>query len=470
MKVTAKNKDRSLVMKVKASFGESIDENELNRFSRMALRGFLKPNMTKRNVIEYTGPVGISLAERLKKPMSKRDFFFIMEHILVAAQNVQANKLLQSYLRLDLRYVFFNESTKELHFLYAPISGKMGNNTTVADLVETIIYMAKPAAEKDTEYVSRFHYFFNGMKPFNPEKLEAFIQREDRSVVNTIKKNHAGQSGFITSKQRDYYAHYDGRETGRDGDDTALLDDEATGLLEDEEATGLLADDEATGLLSDYYSDGGYNEATGLLQDEESTGLLTDDGYGSGNDYNNANDYYGGSHYYGGDQYYGNDDCNQETGLLTDEGEATGLLIDDEEDGTALLSESAVVYPELYRVQTGECISVNKPVFRLGKERSYVDYFVTNNNAVSRSHADIITRNSGYFVLDLNSKNHTYINGQMLAVQVETQIYDGDTLLLGNEEFVFRQIPQSRTQNGCPSCGRPTQQGAAFCAYCGSRL
>ena len=93
--------------------------------------------------------------------------------------------------------------------------------------------------------------------------------------------------------------------------------------------------------------------------------------------------------------------------------------------------------PFLVRKSTKEKILINRDVFKIGKERSYVDYFVTNNNAVSRSHADIITRGNKYFVIDLNSKNHTYINDQMLPVQVEMEICDGDRLKLGNEEFIF---------------------------------
>ena len=101
------------------------------------------------------------------------------------------------------------------------------------------------------------------------------------------------------------------------------------------------------------------------------------------------------------------------------------------------MTENEVHYPTLYRVLTAERIALNKPVFRLGKERSYVDYFVTNNNAVSRSHADIITRGGRYFVQDLNSKNRTFINGQAIPPQCECEIFDGNRLTLGNEEFIF---------------------------------
>ena len=77
-------------------------------------------------------------------------------------------------------------------------------------------------------------------------------------------------------------------------------------------------------------------------------------------------------------------------------------------------------------------------MFRLGKEKSYVDYFVNNNIAVSRSHADIITRGNRSYIKDLNSKNHTYINDREVPVHYEVEINDGDRLKLGNEEFVFR--------------------------------
>lgn len=371
MRYKAKTKDCHLIVKAKASWGEEIDEKALDAFARIYLRGFLKPKVIKKNVVEYSGPVGISLYERLKKPVSKRDFLFIMEQIVVAVQKIHSNNLALNKVVLDIRYVFINDVTKEIQFLYVPSSKDVENPGVVA-FIESIVYSVIPAAEKDTEFVSRFIYFLKGQKAFKPELVEKYIAKEDRSVVNTIKKQNAGQSGFMTSKQKHYYEHYDGH------------DDDPTGLLgEDDDSTGLLGEDD--------------DEATGILDDDEATGYLAED-----------------------------DD------------DATGLLGSEDEDGTALLDESqSVHYPTLFRVLTEETISINKPVFRLGKERSYVDYFVTNNNAVSRSHADIITRGNKYFVIDLNSKNHTYINDQILAVQCETEIRDGDRLKLGNEEFIF---------------------------------
>lgn len=89
------------------------------------------------------------------------------------------------------------------------------------------------------------------MKPFDITKVEAFVAKEDRSVVNTIKKQNAGQSGFMTNKQRHYYDHYDNKGSAKNDDDdpTGLLnedDDDPTGLLNegDDDPTGLLAEDD----------------------------------------------------------------------------------------------------------------------------------------------------------------------------------------------------------------------------------
>lgn len=93
--------------------------------------------------------------------------------------------------------------------------------------------------------------------------------------------------------------------------------------------------------------------------------------------------------------------------------------------------------PTLVRVKTGERISINKPVFRIGKEKSYVDYFIGDNTAISRSHANIHTENGEYFIEDTNSTNHTYVNGKLISSNVKVKLVSGDKVRLANEEFTF---------------------------------
>ena len=364
IKYKAKTKDCLLTVKVKLPLGSSLNERELDFFSRKLLRGFFKPQVLKKNLIVYTGPVGISLYERLQKPISKYDFFFIIEQIVDASMKLQKNGLPWNKVVWDLQHTFVNETTKEVQLIYLPLDTVPADNS-IMDFIENIIYSAKPFDEHDPDFVSSFVYYIKALPGYDPNKIEKHIAEEDRSVVNTIKKHTTGGSGFMTDKRKDYYDHYEQKN--------ADSDDEATGLLrDDDEATGLLSESEDTALLDD--------------DDDEATGLLTENG----------------------------DEMPAHRTTVTN-----------------------VHFPTLYRVLTDEKISVNKPVFRLGKEKSYVDYFVTNNIAVSRSHADIITRGNKYYVRDLNSKNHTYINEQMIPIQIEVEIHNGDRLKLGNEEFVF---------------------------------
>ena len=96
------------------------------------------------------------------------------------------------------------------------------------------------------------------------------------------------------------------------------------------------------------------------------------------------------------------------------------------------------IMPFLIRYKNNEKIMLNKPIFRIGKEKSYVDYFIGDNTAVSRSHANIIDRGGRYFVVDTNSTNHTFVNGKIIQSNTETEIKQGDKISFGNEEFEFR--------------------------------
>ncbi len=102
------------------------------------------------------------------------------------------------------------------------------------------------------------------------------------------------------------------------------------------------------------------------------------------------------------------------------------------------MQQAQTITPHLIRNKNNEKILLNKPVFRIGKEKSYVDYFIGDNTAVSRSHANIITRENTYFVVDTNSTNHTFVNGKMIQSNTETEIHHGDKIRLGNEDFEFK--------------------------------
>lgn len=108
---------------------------------------------------------------------------------------------------------------------------------------------------------------------------------------------------------------------------------------------------------------------------------------------------------------------------------------------TVLLEESSqqmIQKPYLIRIKNNERIDIDKPVFKIGKEKSYVDYFINDNAAISRSHATIICREGQYFIIDTNSTNHTYVNGGMIQSNLETLLSHGTKIRFANEEYEFK--------------------------------
>ncbi|MBE5927098.1 MAG: FHA domain-containing protein [Lachnospiraceae bacterium] len=93
--------------------------------------------------------------------------------------------------------------------------------------------------------------------------------------------------------------------------------------------------------------------------------------------------------------------------------------------------------PYLIRKKNNERILISKSVFKIGKENSYVDYFIGDNTAISRSHATILTKGNNYYLMDTNSKNHTFVNGTMISPNIEVPVKPGTIIKLADEEFEF---------------------------------
>lgn len=94
--------------------------------------------------------------------------------------------------------------------------------------------------------------------------------------------------------------------------------------------------------------------------------------------------------------------------------------------------------PYLLRCSNNEKIVLDKALYRIGKERSYVDYCISDNATVSRSHADIVCRDGQFYIVDNNSTNHTYINGEIIPSNQEIHLVHGTKIRLSDEEFEFR--------------------------------
>ncbi len=91
----------------------------------------------------------------------------------------------------------------------------------------------------------------------------------------------------------------------------------------------------------------------------------------------------------------------------------------------------------LIRARGGERIVISNDNFVIGKERSRVNYCITDNTSISRTHARFTGRGGMTYITDLKTTNGTFLNGVKIQPNQEKQLKNGDRIALADEEFTF---------------------------------
>lgn len=184
LKVSIKKSTVTAMMK--AGRKERINETELSQLARIKPCGIMHVTKTKKDSVIYTCPANINLTDRLKKAISKYDFFFMIEQIVIMVEDVYNNGLNVNSVRFNMDDVYINEMTKEMYFIYFPIVGGQ-ESADIVGFIENIIYTMTPVINEDMNYISRFMYYVRSFHGFNGNAIEKYISREERAVVNVLK-------------------------------------------------------------------------------------------------------------------------------------------------------------------------------------------------------------------------------------------------------------------------------------------
>lgn len=106
-------------------------------------------------------------------------------------------------------------------------------------------------------------------------------------------------------------------------------------------------------------------------------------------------------------------------------------------DGYAEAPEAGIAC--LLRRANGQRMYLEQEITRIGRESAYVDFYIGDNLRIGRSHAEIIRKGDTYYIRDNHSKNHTYVNGQMVTGEEMVPLKVGDVIMLANEAFEYRE-------------------------------
>lgn len=114
------------------------------------------------------------------------------------------------------------------------------------------------------------------------------------------------------------------------------------------------------------------------------------------------------------------------------------LYIQEEpEEGTALLvGAQASCQAALIHLESGKRYTLDNNAVVVGKIQG-VAQMIIPQPAVSRIHARILPGSGGYYLEDLNSKNGTYVNGELLEAQSPMLLQPEDLISFANEKYRY---------------------------------
>lgn len=118
------------------------------------------------------------------------------------------------------------------------------------------------------------------------------------------------------------------------------------------------------------------------------------------------------------------------------------VYIDENADDTFFLEKEKnepQPKPVLYRYSTQEIYEIQGDIVRIGRNPAISEICISGNRGIGRIHAVLYVKNGQVGIIDNDSKNKTYVNGEQLKPGDDPRILSpGDVIQLADEELEFR--------------------------------
>ena len=404
-------------IRCKISSSESINSNEILYFSQHYIRGFMQPTVEDAGRLMFIGAQGVPLSRFLRNPIGKDHFFMMAAQIMETYKSAVNNGLNPQNIVFDPDNIIIDSSSGELFFVYATLFGNQPFNGGCGYAMNMIASGASYATQDDYNAVSSFLGFVNSNPQFSVTATEEYIMNVSPVTYSIIPKQEftepapapvpAAPDPAAYVQPADPYA-------ASAGYGAPAADPYAAPAGYGAPAAPTAAEMFAPGAM---FSPSAPETATA----EDDSRLKINIGKPA-------------------EAPAAEPAVNEAPGLSPENDDVTtdAPTIDRAEETSATLPvEEKAPEPVFTRRSTGETFVVDKPVYRIGKERAKVDLCITDNKTVSRVHATVHFRGGECFLTDNNSTNRTFINGNPVPVQTEIKLKGGDVIKFSNEEFDF---------------------------------
>lgn len=106
------------------------------------------------------------------------------------------------------------------------------------------------------------------------------------------------------------------------------------------------------------------------------------------------------------------------------------------DSNSTVLIEEEITYPTIEF--PSKKAKINKSSFLIGRSEALTDLSFPEVLSIGRIHAEVVMESDEYYIIDLNTKNGTYINGHKIESQKKCKIKMGDEIKLANEIGYFK--------------------------------
>lgn len=399
--------------------GQKIDqlsEREFYAITTMQMPCLVKADIirkTKTFKLMYDISGYISLREFLMNPLSKRTFSKLLRSILDNLKILQRAYFEERYLLLDVNTVMVNPLNQELKFVFVPISF-YENTASLKGFLLSIIDHCMFIQGESGDYVREYIRILNNGINFSVYDLEEYVRLLNAETPDAKYENKCDKCGAILGYNVNFCSLCGTRIGEIVVKNDTVYDPSKTAFHQAVQPVTVPDIPSPPAEVYKKYVGSGNYPATVNKDLGYSSGAFSDSGivqkelsYSSGPE-------------------------TQGRRTVPIELSVNNMQIDD----TAVIPQLYGRQVFLADVVSGERIAINSPMFSIGKDRTN-SFCISNNPAVSRKHAVIKNINGRWILLDLNSTNYTYVNGNRIMPGQEIEIFNNTKIAFANAEYIF---------------------------------
>lgn len=419
-------------IRCKLGSSEAINSNEILYFSQHYIRGLMQPTVEDAGRLFFIGAQGVPLSRFLRTPIGKDHFFMMAAQIMETYKSAVNNGLNPSNIVYDPDSIIIDSSSGELFFVYAAIYGNPPLNGGCAYAMNLIASGVSYASQEDYNAVVNFMNFVNSNPQFSITATEEYIMNVSPVTYSIIPRQEFNEAAAAPAAfpSADPYA--------APAPDASMAPPPAAPPVSAAPAEMFSPGEMFSPAPPEAPVPPANNADEGRLKINMGTAAAA---AVPESVINAPTAEEAPAPEAPAEPAVPEAPAVAEEPPLSAETTASenAPTIDREDEMSETMPAATPVEPEavLTRRSTGQSFRIDKPVFRIGKERAKVDLCVTDNRTVSRVHATVYKRGSDCFIADNNSTNRTFVNGTPIPVQTEIKLKNGDVIRFSNEEFDF---------------------------------